>query len=111
MKVLYSFVILAGLTSITGAAPLQGSKDDLLTLYLISISADRCGFAMTAKQTDIIERETRELAEKLKLQAWETDALYSEADVKFEKQGAKACDRNSPFAKGFSETLKRFTGP
>jgi hypothetical protein len=87
------------------------SKDDLLTLYLLSIAADRCGFAMTAKQTDTIERMTQVLAERLKLKDRDTDAIYSEADVKFEQQGARACDRNGSFAKGFSETLHQLTGP
>ncbi len=66
---------------------------------------------MSARQADTIDREIKALAEKLKLHARETDALYSEADVKFEQQGAKACDRNGNFAKGFRQTLQRLTGP
>lgn len=93
------------------AGPPEGSKDDLLTLYLLSISADRCGFAMTAKQADLIERESRDMAERLKLKARETDAIFSEADMQFEKQGPKVCDRDGRFAKGFRETLQRLTGP
>jgi hypothetical protein len=66
---------------------------------------------MTARQADTIDRVTKALAEKLKLRTRETDALYSEADVKFEQQGPKACDRSGSFAKGFKETLRKLTGP
>jgi hypothetical protein len=116
MKVVRCLVLYAAVTvtSAAVASPAESGKqgkDELLTLYLISVAADRCGFAMTAKQADAIDRETKELAERLKLKAWETDALYSEADVQFEKQGPGACDRNGRFAKGFKETLQRLTGP
>lgn len=116
MKALRCLVLYVAVMSASAAlaAPAEDSKagkDELLTLYLISVAADRCGFAMTAKQVDAIDRETKDMVERLKLKAWETDALYSEADVQFEKQGPKACDRNGRFAKGFKETLQRLTGP
>lgn len=99
--------------SATAASPTENQvgKDELVTLYLLSVAADRCGFPISAKQADAIERETKALVEKMKLRPRETDALYSEADVKFEQQGSKACDRNSGFAKGFRQTLQRLTGP
>lgn len=89
----------------------QAGRDDLVTLYLLSVAADRCGFAMTARQADKIEREAQALAGRLKLRPRENDAVYSEADVKFEQQGPKACDRNGAFAQGFRQTLQRLTGP
>jgi hypothetical protein len=115
MKAVRSLVLYAAVTSASAAlaapAESKAGKDELVTLYLISVAADRCGFPMTAKQADMIDRETEELAERLKLKSRETDALYSEADVQFEKQGPRACDRDGSFAKGFKETLQRLTGP
>jgi hypothetical protein len=116
MKVVHcvAFCVALAATSVAVASPTESSKaskDELLTLYLLSVAADRCGFPITAKQADMIDRETKALAERLKLRARETTALYSEADVKFEQQGPKACDRNGNFAKGFKETLRKLTGP
>ena len=100
-------------TSAAAASPTENKagKDELVTLYLLSVAADRCGFPISARQADAIERETKALVEKMKLRPRETNALYSEADVKFERQGPKACDRNGSFAKGFRQTLQRLTGP
>lgn len=87
------------------------SKEDLVTLYLLSVAAERCGFAMTARQADAIDRAAKSLTESLKLGTRQANALYSEADIAFEKQGPAACDRNGSFAKGFRETLQKMTGP
>jgi hypothetical protein len=97
----------------TAAAPedKKGDKEELLTLYLLSIAADRCAFPMTAKQADAIDQGAKTLVDKLKLGARENDAVYSEADVTFERQGRSACDRNGNFAKGFRRTLQRVTSP
>jgi hypothetical protein len=89
----------------------KNDKDELLTLYLLSIAADRCAFPMTARQADAIEQGARALVDKMKLGARENDAVYSEADVTFERQGRSACDRNGTFAKGFRRTLQRVTSP
>jgi hypothetical protein len=113
MKLVRSLVVIAAVaaTSAAAASPAEkAEKEELLTLYLLSVAADRCAFPMTARQLDAIDRETKALVEKLKLDANENDAVYSEADVKFEKQGPAACDRNSNFAKGFLQTLQRVTG-
>jgi len=97
--------------SAAAASPLEkAAKQDLVTLYLLSIAADRCGFPMSAKQANSLERATKALVERLKLRPRENDALYSEADVKFERQGPKACDRDGKFAKGFGQTLQQLTG-
>jgi hypothetical protein len=47
----------------------------------------------------------------LKLRTRENNAIYSAADVAFERRGAAACDRNGSFAKDFRQTLERLTGP
>lgn len=115
MKLVRSVVFAAAVaaTSAAAASPAESKagKDDLVTLYLLSVAADRCGFALTSRQADAIERETRALAEKLKLRQRDNDALYSEADMTFERQGRAACDRNGAFAKGFRQTLQRMIGP
>jgi hypothetical protein len=106
-------VVAVATASATAASPLEnkGDKGDLLTLYLLSVAADRCGFPMSAKQADAIDREAKALVEKLKLRQRENDAVYSEADVTFVRQGAAACDRNGDFAKRFKQALQRVTGP
>ena len=115
MKLVRCLVVFAAVSAASAAAASpaesKAGKDDLVTLYLLSVAADRCGFAMTTRQADAIERETKVLAEKLKLRSRENDALYSEADIKFEQQGSKACDRSGDFAKDFRENLHRMTGP
>lgn len=115
MKLVRSLVVFAAAaaTSAAAASPAESKagKEDLLTLYLLSVAADRCGFAMSARQADMIDRETKLLVEKLRLPQRENDAVYSEADKAFERQGPAACDRNGNFAKGFRQTLKRLTGP
>jgi hypothetical protein len=88
----------------------EAAKNDLVNLYVMSIAADRCGFAMTTRQADTLERATQMLAHRLKLRPRQNDALYSEADVRFEQYGHEACDRSSDFAKGFRQTLKTLTG-
>ena len=114
MKVVRSLVLVAAACAVSAAAASpaenRAGKDELLTLYLLSVAADLCGFPMTAKQADVIDREVKALVEKMKLGARENDAVYSEADVAFEKQGAAACDRNGNFAKGFRQTLQGLTG-
>lgn len=113
MKRVLGLVIAASIAAGTGAfaGPEQSDKDELVTLYLLSIAADRCGFAMTAKQADAIDRGAQALVEKMKLGSRENDAVYSEADVMFEKQGPSACNRTGNFAKGFQRTLQRVTSP
>jgi hypothetical protein len=116
MKLGRCLVLVAAMAAAAPAAaapPVEnkGAKDELLALYLLSVAADRCAFPMTGKQADAIDREAKMLAEKLKLAPRDNDALYSEADVTFERQGRAACDRNGDFAKGFRQTLQRLTGP
>ena len=115
MKLVRSLVLVAAVVpaSTVAASPAEnkGDKDELLTLYLLSVAADRCGCPMTGKQADAIDREAKALAEKLKLAPRDNDAVYSEADVTFERQGPAACDRNGDFAKGFRQALQRLTGP
>ena len=89
----------------------DGTKDDLLKLYLLSVAADRCGFAMTARQADAIDGAAKSIAERLKLPTSQVNALYSEADIELEKQGPTASVRNGSFAKTFQETLQKMTGP
>lgn len=101
-------------TSNAAAAPPEpggATKDELIALYLLQLAADRCGFPMTSKQADAVDRAAGALSAKLKLRANQTDALYSEVDIVFEKQGPNACDRNGSFAKGYRETLQKMTGP
>src|SRR5689334_18265935 len=109
VRALAFFTALAAASAATGAPPDKGDKDGLLTLYLLSVAADRCGFPMSGRQADAIDREAKALIEKMKLGDRENDAIYSEADITFERQGSKACDRNSAFAKGFRQTLQRVT--
>src|SRR5689334_24720487 len=99
----------ASTASAASASREKSDKDGLLTLYLLSVAADRCGFPMSGRQADAIDREAKALVEKMKLGDRENDAIYSEADITFERQGSKACDRNSAFAKGFRQTLQRVT--
>jgi hypothetical protein len=103
---------LAGASS-AGAVPAEADKpgkENLVTLYLLSLAADRCGFAMTLQQADTVDRTAKSLAEHLKLSAKQVDAVYSDADIAFEKQGPQACDRNGKFAKLYNDTLKKLTG-
>ena len=103
--------VIAAASAATAAPREKSDKDGLLTLYLLSVAADRCGFPMTGRQADAIDREAKALVEKMKIGARENDEIYSEADMAFERQGSKACDRNGDFAKGFRQTLQRVTGP
>ncbi len=116
MKMVRCIVVCAVLAASAGAgaAPADSDKegkDNLLTLYLMSLAADRCGFPMTTKQADAVDRTTKSLAQHLGLSERQADAVYSDADVAFEKQGPKACDRNGNFAKLYQETLQKLTGP
>jgi hypothetical protein len=116
MKFVAGVAVCAALATLAGAvaAPADTEKERkeyLLTLYLISLAADRCGFPMTRRQSDALDRATEALAESLKLRDWQTDAIFSEADIAFEKQGPKACDRNGGFARIYKETLQKLTGP
>ncbi len=115
MSFVRSLVVLAALaaSSTAAASPAENKagKDELLTLYLLSVAAERCGFPMSAKQADIIDREVKALVEKLKLRTRENNSIYSAADVAFERRGAAACDRNGIFVKDFRQTLERLTGP
>lgn len=120
MNLVRGFVLVAALFAALGATAVAATaspaeskpdKDELLTLYLLTVAAERCGFPLTARQADRIDRETKSLAEKLKLRPRENDAVYSEADITFERQGPAACDRSGSFAKGFRKTLQRLTGP
>ena len=115
MRFVCGLVLVAAMLGVSTAAipaePNKGDKEELLTLYLLSVAADRCGFPMTGRQADIIDSEAKALAEKLKLGSRENDAVYSEADATFERQGPAACDRNGNFAKGFQRTLQKLTGP
>jgi hypothetical protein len=112
MKLVRGLAFLVALAAAPAAAspPHKGDKDGLLTLYLLSVAADRCGFPITSKQADALDREAKALVEKMKLGSRENDAIYSEADLTFERQGPKACDRDSSFAKGFRQTLQKITG-
>jgi len=115
MKLVRGLVVLATLasSSIAAASPAEKKtgKAELLTLYLLSVAADRCGFPMSAKQADILDREAKALVEKMKLKARENNSIYSAADVAFERQGPAACDRNGGFAKDFRQKLEKLTGP
>jgi hypothetical protein len=66
---------------------------------------------MSTKQADVIDYEAKAMVGKLKLGSGQDNAISSEADIAFERQGPGACDRNGGFAKGFRRTLQRWTGP
>jgi len=103
-------MVLSSAAAAPAATDKQG-KEELVTLYLVSFAADRCGFPMTARQADAVDREAKALAKRMNLSEDQTDMLYSDADVAFEKQGPKACDRNGSFAKTYKEILQKLTGP
>jgi len=115
MKLVLGLIVGAAATltwaSAASAADNRAERKELLTLYLLSVAADRCGFSMTSRQADAVDRDIKMLVQKLKLRQRDNDAIYSEADSTFERQGAAACDRNGSFAKGFRETLQRLSGP
>jgi uncharacterized protein (UPF0333 family) len=70
------FCVVLGAASIAAASPLEKqAKEDLVTLYLMSIAADRCAVPMTANQADALEHASKTLAENLKLRGRENDAL------------------------------------
>lgn len=75
MKLDRSLVVIADVAASSAAAASlaenKTGKDELLTLYLLSVAADRCGFPMSAKQADMIDREAKALVDKLKLGARE----------------------------------------
>jgi hypothetical protein len=115
MKVVCRIVICGALAASLSAqaAPAETEKqrkDDLVTLYMMSLAADRCGFPMTAQQADTVDRTAKSLAQSLRLSETQADAVYSDADVALEKQGPRACDRNGNFAKLYKETLQKLTG-
>jgi hypothetical protein len=114
MKFVRCIVLCAALavSNARAAAP-EADKEhkDLLTLYMISLAADRCGFPMTARQSDTVDRAIKSLASQLKLTERQNDGVFSEADIALEKQGPKACDRDGSFAKLYKETLQKLTGP
>jgi hypothetical protein len=115
MKLVRHIVLCAGLTVLSSAvaAPTVADKqgrENIVNLYLISFAADRCGFPMTAKQADAVDREVKALAQRMNLSEDQTDGLYSDADVAFEKQGPKVCDRDGSFAKMYKDTLQKLTG-
>jgi hypothetical protein len=116
MKVVHCIALCAALAAASGALAAPGEtekerKDNLVALYLLSVAADRCGFPMTARQADAVDRVAKSLTESLKLGTRQANALYSEADIAFEKQGPTVCDRSGSFAKMFKETLQKLTGP
>jgi hypothetical protein len=114
MKFAGCFLACAIMASSALAAPPGGGrerKDDLVTLYMISLAADRCGFPMTSQQADSIDRTAKALSANLKLNERQNDAAYSEADAALEKEGPKACERGGSFAKLYKETLQKLTGP
>jgi hypothetical protein len=115
MKLVRYIVLGAALTTLSSAfaAPSMADKEgkeNIVDLYLISVAADRCGFPMTAKQTDAVDREVKALAQRMNLSEDQNDVLYSEADMAFEKQGPKVCDRDGSFAKMYKAILQKLTG-
>ncbi len=63
MNIVPSLLVIAILaaSSATVASPAENKtgKDELLTLYLLSVAADRCGFPISTKQADMIDREAK----------------------------------------------------
>jgi len=106
---MFAGLVLSGAVAAPAVTDKQG-KEELVNLYLISFAADRCGFPMTTRQADAVDRESKALAKRMNLSEDQADLLYSDADVAFEKQGPKACDRNGSFAKMYKETLQKLTG-
>ncbi|MEA2991298.1 MAG: hypothetical protein QOD40_218, partial [Alphaproteobacteria bacterium] len=54
MRFVRSILVCAALASLLGMAAARAEtdkerKEDLVTLYLMSVAAERCGFPMTAK--------------------------------------------------------------
>jgi hypothetical protein len=105
----FGFTVLSSAVAAPAAGDKQG-KENIINLYLVTVAADRCGFPMTAKQADAVDREVKTLAQRMNLSEDQNDALYSEADVAFEKQGPKVCDREGSFAKMYKDTLQKLTG-
>jgi tRNA U34 5-carboxymethylaminomethyl modifying enzyme MnmG/GidA len=115
MKLVRYIVVGAGLAVLPAAAAAPAvvekqGRENIVNLYLVSVAADRCGFAMTAKQVDAVDREVKALAQRMNLSEDQNDVLYSEADMAFEKQGPKVCDRDGSFAKMYKEILQKLTG-
>jgi hypothetical protein len=84
VRLLMILFVLATVPTVTSAAEVDKKhRDELMNLYLISVGADRCGFAMSAKEADAVEKNTNDLVKTMRLGEKEADEVYSEADLAF----------------------------
>jgi hypothetical protein len=108
VRLLMILFVLATVPTVTSAAEVDKKhRDELMNLYLISVGADRCGFAMSAREADAVEKNTNDLVKTMRLGEKEADEVYSEADLAFQKKMPKACERDGDFARFYRDTLHK----
>ena len=85
----YLAVVFAVLLAGAGAARAQQNdaerRETLLTLYMVTVAQDLCGFTLTDAQSEALTKKSDDLEDKLSLGEEEADKIYGQIEDQMKK--------------------------
>jgi hypothetical protein len=81
-------------------------KDRLITIYMITVSPDLCGFPLSESQAAAIGKMSDDLEDQLNIAEEDAQKLYDQIENQMVQQKASGlCDPKGNWAKKFRESV------
>lgn len=85
----------------------QERRETLISLYMVTVAQDLCGFAVSDAQAEALTKKSDDLEDKLGMSEDEADKIYSQIEDQMKKQkDAGLCKPDGEGAKQFNKTLE-----
>jgi hypothetical protein len=105
---LATFSLLSVLTSV-GAQSQSELRDRLVTIYMITVSPELCGFPLSESQAAAIGKLSDDLEDQLNIAEEDAQKLYDQIEDQMTQQKASGlCDPKGSWAKKFKESVATF---
>jgi hypothetical protein len=85
-------------------------RDRLVTIYMVTVSPELCGFALSESQAAAIGKMSDDLEDQLNISEEDAQKLYDQIENQMTEQKASGlCDPKGSWAKKFKESVAAFT--
>jgi hypothetical protein len=101
------FSFLSVLASVEAQSEL---RDRLVTIYMVTVSPELCGFALSESQAAAIGKMSDDLEDQLNISEEDAQKLYDQIENQMtEQKPSGLCDPKGSWAKKFKESVAAFT--
>jgi hypothetical protein len=97
--------LLAGLTAASAQSQSE-LKDRLVTVYMITVSPELCGFPLSESQAAAIGKLSDDLEDQLNIAEEDAQKLYDQIETQMTQQKASGlCDPKGSWAKKYKDSV------